>query len=261
MDMKHKSIFLLLPSLLFISGCEYDGRYESYDNAASYTLLEEQKADISASDLTFKYLNISWHRGNVKVIATDTGTVSIIETSNVEPKGTLVSRYAILDETLYVKYADSGSNLSDKLTKDLTVYVNITLPELSNLDYKFTNTVGDVEMENIDAKDLYISIFHGNITLTNIEVDLDPQVATNRGSVLAVNLFFTGTLEVVANYEIATINPDERITGFNAIFQMVDALSYVDYERFPKNGDFYGSHMIQDVTIRVVSTGGTLYIV
>lgn len=258
--MKHKTILLLIPSLLFISGCEYDGKYEEYNNPNSYTLLESQQGEIAQEDLTFKYIDISWHRGNVNFVATDFGTVSIEETSNVEPQGSLISRYAVFDETLFIKYASSGSNLSDKLNKDITIFVNTSLPELANLNYRIYSTIGDANLTEIPANNLYISIFYGNVTLNDVECKNAPQIGVNRGSVTSENLFFTGTLEVAANYEKVTLGLDERIKGFIPIFQIIDGTSFVYAERFPEGDNFYGEHMENDVTIRVVINHGSLMI-
>ena len=256
--MNNKILLSLIPCLLFVTACDFDGAYDSYADADKYTILENA-VELETEQLTFETLDIAWHKGNITIASTDTGTISISEEKESTPKDIYQTRYLINEKTLYIKFAGSGVNLSRDVTKDLTIYINTTIESLSRLNYSLTTTLGDINISTINAKSMRVSTYQGNVNLEKVSSP-SPEVGVQRGNVTANDLLFTGMAEIAANYGTIDLTLNENITGFIPDFRIIDGTSIVYDVRFPEGNNFYGSHMAEDVTLMIVLNHGDLII-
>lgn len=256
--MNNKILLSLIPCLLFVTACDFDGAYDSYANADSYTILENQ-AELGVDQLTFDTLDVAWHKGNITIASTDTGTVSISEEKSDTPKDIYQTRYLVYEKTLFIKFADSGVNLSRNLTKDLTIYINTTIESLAKLNYSINTTLGNISINGIDAKSMRISTYQGDVNLTKVSSP-SPEVGVQRGNIYADDLLFTGIAELAANYGKIDLTLNAAITGFIPDFRIIDGTSVVYDVRFPEGDHFYGTHMAEDITLMIVLNHGDLIV-
>ena len=256
--MNNKILLSLIPCLLFVTACDFDGAYDSYADADKYTILENA-VELETEQLTFETLDIAWHKGNITIASTDTGTISISEEKNEKPKEIYQTRYLVSEKTLFIKFADSGVNLSRNLTKDITIYINTTIESLSHLNYSITTTLGDISINDVDTKSMRVSTYQGNVNLTKVSSS-SPEVGVQRGNVTADDLYFTGMAEIAANYGKIDLTLNSAITGFIPDFRIIDGTSIVYDARFPEGDHFYGTHMAEDVTLMIVLNHGDLII-
>lgn len=132
---------------------DVQGRYDYYENAASYTAGGgfADRADA---------IEIDWMGGEVKLVVSASATrVSFSETADSSDPGQLL-HYRTFQGVLKIKYAGSGAKLP-ATPKTLTV----TLPvgEIGEIDIE--NDTGDITVEGVNAVVLELDSGRGDITV------------------------------------------------------------------------------------------------
>ena len=259
MKTKRLALFTLLAVLpLTLTGCN-QLRYDSYDNAKSYTVIEGS-IDFTEEQLNIKTVDIDWGRGNLNVVTSDTGVFSFSEESNMSINDKLKARYFISGQTLYIKYADSKVSYDNKLEKNATITINQNLEVLANATYSFSLALGDLDVTSLKAKTLYMGVAYGNMHSKDLETD-NCRMICDCGKQTHENITITTKGELKANYGDMSLGTSNAIKGFSLDLNCVSGSLWVNTEKFPKESDtFYGTHQEKDLQLNIIENFGNVEI-
>ena len=259
MKYKRIALFTLLSALsISLTGCD-QLRYDSYDDADLYTVIDESVV-FSAEQLDIKTIDIDWGRGNLNVVTSDTGTFSFSEESNKTINEKLKARYYINGQTLYIKYADSKATYNNKLEKTATVTINQSLSVLANATYSFSLALGDLDVDSLKAKTLYMGVAYGNMHSKNLETD-NCRMLCDCGKQTHENITITSKAEIKTNYGDMSLGTSSAIKGFSLDVNCVSGTLWVNTEKFPKESEtFYGIHQEKDLQLDIIENYGNIEI-
>lgn len=250
-------LFIALP--LSLSGCNVL-RYDSYDDADKYTLIDGSY-DFTLEQLDIKKVDFDWGRGSVNVVSTNEGTFSISEESNQSLKDSLKARYYISNKTLFIKYSASKVTYNNKLEKNVTININQTLTSLLEANYSFSLALGNMSISDLKTPSLLASVAYGDMTTSNIDAS-SGRFICDCGHQSHDNIKLKTLGEMKSNYGNITVKLHESIPGFALNLNCVGGSSSINVTRFPKESDtFYGTHQESDLRLDIIENYGDLRII
>ena len=141
-----------------LSGCNFGWKTNYvYENGDKYT----------AGDCTIaekiETIDVNYLSGDVKLIGTDSDTISIKETSDKQLSEQQKVHTWVDGTTLYVRYCASAKGLD---LNNLNKHLEITIPEDVKLsDVNVKDSSGDVECQNFEAENANVSVSSGHVTI------------------------------------------------------------------------------------------------
>ena len=165
---------ILLPSLLFISGCT-TGFY--YDNADKYA-----SGETSFSSDVIEAIDIEWFSGEVNVLfISDPNTdISVTESSSKKTDSETALHYWLDNTTLKIKFAASGKLKLSGLEKTL----KITLPRDKILtQININGESSNITLKDIRTQKLSVSAISGNVLLDGSRISAEATVSTTSGNI------------------------------------------------------------------------------
>ena len=222
--MKKISKTLCLLLILPLTSCQKLDKFEAYDNAENYKVINKS-GEIYNSSL--KNIDISWVKGNINIIPTqEYNGVTIKEfTTEIFEDDYMCHVYRDAD-FLSVKYCASDVSIPNNVIKDLTIYV----PE--------GITLGNISIEGVSNSINISSIYCETLTINNVsgKVNID-----NVGASKIIYDGVSGNLSAVLNESTLEIDIDqvsgssivslpENTKGFITTFNTTDGKFTSDFE-------------------------------
>ena len=249
-------LFALLP--FTVTGCNIL-RYDSYSDGDKYTLIDGN-IDFSLEQLNITKVDFDWGQGDVKVVSTDSGSLSFKEESNESLKDSLKARYYISNKTLFIKYSASKATYSNKLKKTATITINQSLTALAEADYSFSLALGDMEINSLKTTNLYAGVAYGNLNTKDVTAT-NARCLCDCGSQTHDNINLKTLGEIKSSYGNIILGLHSSIPGFTLNLNCVGGTSLIDSARFPKESEtFYGTHQEKDLRLDVIENYGDLKI-
>ncbi|MGM9605963.1 MAG: DUF4097 family beta strand repeat-containing protein [Oscillospiraceae bacterium] len=196
-----KKMFALVIALccLLLAGCSHTtnrslfGDTFRYDNPERYTVGGGALAD------PVKHLEIQWLTGRVEIQRGDGDNVEFEETANRKLSDELTMRWWLDEETLHIKFCNTGrwdiGNLQKTLTVTLpndlllesaqitTVSADIEAPELSARRIDWSTTSGGMTAQLFDTEHIDARTVSGTVDLTSYADAEEVEVDSTSGDV------------------------------------------------------------------------------
>ena len=243
---------------LSLTGCNIL-RYDSFDDSKKYTIIDGS-IDFTEEQLNIKKVDFDWGQGEVKVVTSDTGTLSFSETANESLTDSLKARYYIADSTLFIKYSASKATYNNQLQKVATITINQNLVSLAKAIYSFSVAIGELSIESIKTSNLFASVAYGNISTKNVEAT-SARFLCDRGTQTHENINLKTLGEMKSSYGDITVQLHSSIVGFELSTNIVGGSSLINLNRFPKSDDgFYGTKQESNLKLDIIENYGELTI-
>ena len=204
--MKKVLLFVLLTSLLlFVCSCAITGWMPyTYENPDAYTAGAHEYATEG-----IRTLYIDWMMGEVDVRYHDKETIALSEESDTPIPDAKEVRSAVIGDTLFIRFAESGENSTNFDTKELTVL----LPRAFSLaKLEVCSISSKVKVADLVADALEVSNISGETLLTSVAVKEQIDIESVSGKIELSTIGKTDTVEIETVSGHTTIAIDETKT-------------------------------------------------
>lgn len=197
-----KILLPLLATLCIFASCRISVEWsgvpsESYSDSDRYTRGGD---NLNIDDYPIEALEIDWVKGSIQIAYHDEQTISFSETSNHSLRSAwkLHYYYSTKDETLKIKYCESGVKIDSDIKKTLTVY----LPRDYKLPFLDVDSASaDLYVTNIYCDDIDYNSASGDAEFTLLGTTRFIEIDTASGDAII-------TVPNLKGFEVDTASGD-----------------------------------------------------